>query len=152
VESEEAEARKLARYWLNELGIDPDELAKQYPQLAAGRSGRQKHPPVPHWFLAGVELWARVVRQQYNGRDKPTITRKKAIQWFAEGVYLLPPAVAFTAAPRDAKALASYLYNELRRNGINKMPDKKLLPPGCSMKQWAAKTRLPKPPSKYFSV
>jgi hypothetical protein len=147
---------------LRKLGINPDDLAERYPQLAAGGSGRQKHPPVPHWMLAGVELWARVVQQIYDGRDKPKMTRKNAIQWYAEGAYLREPQWAqkdpnkfatFAMAPRDAKAFASYLEKELRRNGFNKMSDKKLLLPGCKdLKQLAASTRLSTPPTKYFSV
>jgi hypothetical protein len=87
VASSEAEARKLARHWLRALGIDPDDLAKQYPQLAAGTSGRRKHPPVPHQMLTGIELFVRVVRRDYDGRNKPKMTRKNAIQWFAEAAY-----------------------------------------------------------------
>lgn len=153
----EAEARKLARHWLRVLGIDPDDLAKQYPQLAAGTSGRRKHPPVPHQMLTGIELFVRVVRRDYDGRNKPKMTRKKAIQWFAEAAYLRDPRWAkkdpnkvatFLMASRDARAFASHLEKELRRGGFTKMSNKELLPLGIDMKQLTSS----KPPKKYFSV
>jgi hypothetical protein len=157
VASSKAEALKQARHWLRRLGIDPDDLAKQYPQLAAGTSGRRKHPPVWHWMLAGFELSVRVVCKNYDGRDKPKITRKKAIQWIAEAAYIRDPQWAkkdpgkvatFAMASRDARAFASYLEKELRRGGFNKMPDEKLLPLGIDMKRLTVST----PPKKYFSV
>jgi hypothetical protein len=148
------EAKKQARYWLSQLGIDPDELAKQYPDLAAAPRGRSKHPPVPQQFLAALELFARVAVRDRDGKyqywygvGKPKLTRKKAIQWMAEAGYLYDPnylsdsadheygfttvearkPVAFLMASRDGTAFASYLEKELRRNGFHKKPEKELL-------------------------
>jgi hypothetical protein len=153
----QAEARKQARHWLRVLGIDPDELAQQYPQLAAGASGRRKHPSVPRQFLAGVELFVRIIRRDYDGRKKPKMTRKKAIQWFAEAACLHDPQWAekdpekfatFAMASKDAKAFASHIEKELRRSGLSKTPTKKLLPLGIDARQLSVST----PPQKYFSV
>jgi hypothetical protein len=149
-----AYARKQARLYLNKLGIDPDELAKQYPQLAAGRSGRRKHPEVSPQLLIGLEMFIRAYQHDYDGRNKPALTRKKLILWYAELSYR-----SYRCAARDTKAYASGLEKGLQRAGLRKIPDEELmplppgLPPGIkeALKiQWGG-TRL-KPPKKYFSV
>ena len=142
--ADRTKAKNQARHWLRQLDIDPDEVAKLWPVLAVGASGRHKHPPVDQ-LLVGLELFVRAVQHDYDGRKRPALTRKKAILWFAELAYRPERYAA-----RDAKAFASYLEKELRRSGLNKMPDEKLrpLPPGIKVGRGIVMV----PPKKYFSV
>jgi len=57
--------RRQARHHLRELGIDPDDVAKLYPQLAAGKPGPPKKGNDED-FLEGLEWHLRESRRDKN--------------------------------------------------------------------------------------
>ena len=104
--------RRQVRLHLRKLGIDPDEVAKLFPQLVAGKSGPPKKGD-DEAFLEGLEWhlrgWMRQTRQK----------RGPALLSIAAGIYQALGEDQQTAAV-SAEALADRWEIKLRKGGFSK--------------------------------
>jgi hypothetical protein len=109
---DERDHRRQARYHLRELGIDPDDVAELYPQLAAGRPARPKKGNDED-FLEGLEWHLRGWMRQ-TGQKK----RGPALLLIAGGIYQALREDQKKAAV-SAKALADRWEIKLRKGGFH---------------------------------
>jgi len=108
---------------LRELGIDPDDVAKLYPQLAAGKPGPPKKGSDED-FLEGLELDLREWMRQ-TGQKK----RGPALLAIAGGIH---QAIGKDAAKSGA-ALADRWEKKLRKGGFHRRKTETLRSHGVLM-------------------
>jgi len=109
----ERQYRRLARVYLRKLGVDPDEVAKQYPQLAAGKSGKRKKGN-DEAFLEGLELHVRNWRKQTGHK------RRTALRLIAGGLHGALTEDAKKKLAVSAESLADRWEKKLRAGGYDK--------------------------------
>jgi hypothetical protein len=104
--------RRQARLHLRKLGIDPDEVAKQFPQAAAGKPGKAKKVSDED-FLESLERNLRQWMRQTGQKRGP------ALQVMAAGFYqaLGDDRHVLAVSP---EALADRWEIKLRKGGFHK--------------------------------
>ena len=117
--------RRQARHHLRELGIDPDDVAKLYPQLAAGKPGPPKKGNDED-FLEGLEWHLREWMRQ-TGQE-----RGPALLSIAGGIYQALGEDQQIAAV-SAEALADRWEIKLRKGGFRDRKPETLRPHGVLM-------------------
>jgi len=117
--------RNQARLHLRKLGIDPDEVAKLFPQVAAGKPGKSKKGNDED-FLEGLEHHLREWRRQTKQKRAP------ALRSIAAGLYQALGEDQRRAAV-SADALADRWEIKLRKGGFHKRKLGTLRPNGVLM-------------------
>ena len=110
---------------MRELGIDPDDVAKLYPQLAAGKPGPPKKGSDED-FLEGLEWHLREWMRQ-TGQE-----RGPALLSIAGGIYQALGEDQQIAAV-SAEALADRWEIKLRKGGFHNRKPETLRPHGVLM-------------------
>ena len=114
--------RKQARLHLRKLGIDPDEVAKLFPRVAAGKHGTPKKGNDED-FLEGLEYHVREWMRQTGQKRGP------ALLAIAGGIHW---AIGKDAAKSGA-ALANRWEKKLRKGGFHRRKTETLKSHGVLM-------------------
>jgi hypothetical protein len=118
-EEEERYYRNQARYYLGLLDIDPDELAKRYPRLAAVKPGRRQKGNDED-YLEGLEWHLRNFMKQSRMKK-----RRPALVAIISGIYGVLSKEDQQRLAKSAESLAARLEKKLRNGGYQDMKFKK---------------------------